>query len=214
MRRDTTFVAISTFLLAACSGEVPEAGFQARDSAGVRILENAGSLGARLLPWELGEAPLADIGAGEGDPSHELYRVRDVLRLPDGRIAVQDGGSNEIRFFSSNGRHLGTVGGGGGGPGEYRSVAGLALAGSDSLLAFDDALGRITVLDLQGDFIDSFRLQATGDPIHPLRLYRLEGTTEDAGLLMLAAGYPADMKPNPVIHWDSVANLLYGMDST
>ena len=197
------------FLLASCGGEAADPTVSVRDSAGIQIVTSNGDRTSRTLRWETGESPLIDIGARQDDSSHQLFRVRDVTRLPGGGIAVLDGGSKEIRFFSSGGEHERTVGAVGEGPGEYRSVAGLTLAGSDSLLVFDNALGRITVLDLEGRFVNSFRLQSTADPIHPIRLYRLAATTATGDLVLLPRAYPADMKPRPMVHWDSVPNLVY-----
>jgi len=48
-----------------------------------------------------------------------LFLVLDATRLPDGRIALANAGSSELRIFSADGVHLATWGGVGEGPGEF-----------------------------------------------------------------------------------------------
>ncbi len=113
------FLAVATPISCARSPERPS--FSIRDSSGVEIAENNFPTEPETLAWKVTREPLVDIGGDESDPSHQLFRVFDVLRLPDGSMAVLDGGSSEIRFFDTNGRHSRTVGGQGEGPGEPRA---------------------------------------------------------------------------------------------
>ena len=121
-----------------------------RDSAGVTIVENP-ALGAQAdLGWGVGPGPSFDIGALEGPDAYQLFRVRDALRLPDGRVAVLDGGSAEVRVFGPDGSHLATWGGQGEGPGEFMQPTALASWPGDSLAVWDNRLRRLTVMDPHG----------------------------------------------------------------
>lgn len=120
-----------------------------RDSAGVRVVSYPRSATPRAT-WRVGARPLLEIGVSD-DPSTEFAAVRGVVRLADGRIAVANGASNEIRIFSREGQHQRTVGRAGSGPGEFRRITRL-LARGDTVIgvdgdtrahAFDPTSGRL-----------------------------------------------------------------------
>lgn len=64
--------------------------------------------------------------------------------LSDGRIAVVNGGTNEVRLFHPDGTPDTIFGGAGDGPGEFRGIS-LAGAVGDSLILYDTRLRRTTV---------------------------------------------------------------------
>ena len=66
--------------------------------------------------WPLSGAPVVAIG-GDGTPATEFLRIRATFRLRDGLIAVVNTGSNEIRVFDAQGKHVRTFGRTGRGPG-------------------------------------------------------------------------------------------------
>jgi hypothetical protein len=68
------------------------------------------------------------------------------LRLPDVRIVVADGESNQIRVYGADGKHIASHGREGSGPGEYQWLQGLWRVGGDSLLALDERIAKVTVL--------------------------------------------------------------------
>lgn len=204
-------LALGVAAAAACGDATGGEGFTVTDSAGVEIVAST----APAWPGDarpLG-APEVTIGVVGGAAAYQLDRVESALRLPDGRIVILNEGSSELRFYDARGRHLRTVGGAGEGPGEYRRLAG-AVGVDDSLLVFDAALARLSVLDLDGVYGRSFRIEPTADPIRPARMYRLAGILGDTALVMLASRFPANMRPRPMIYWDSVPNLLYARDGT
>jgi hypothetical protein len=86
--------------------------------------------------WDLQAEPLVSLGGVHGRGPEEFLNVMGVVRFPDGRIAVADGGSTEIRVFSPEGLHRKTFGGIGHGPGEMPGLWGLWIVG-DTLLALD-----------------------------------------------------------------------------
>jgi len=86
------------------------------------------------------------IGAVAGAPAQELFLVTGAVRLSDGGIAVANGGTHEVRVFDARGRHVRTIGGEGGGPGELRNPRRLFRLPDDSL----------EVVDFQTQLTDSF----------------------------------------------------------
>ncbi len=136
----------------ACQSDAATGGLhsQLRDSAGIRIVENARPPHGSRLAWRIGPEPSLSIGVLEGDEPHMLFAVRDAIRLADGRIVVANGGSAELRFFDSNGSHLGTRGGRGEGPGEFRELGNVAPWPGDSLVAWFAPGWRISVFDGDG----------------------------------------------------------------
>ena len=86
--------------------------------------------------------PVVTIGA-EGDPDYEFATIGAALHLPTGNIAVADWRTPGIRVYDSNGRLIRTLGRRGAGPGEFRAVYDLFLAG-DTLIAYDWHLRRLT----------------------------------------------------------------------
>lgn len=105
-----------------------------RDSAGVRIVTHLRNATPRAT-WRLSARPLLELGTSD-DPSTDFAAVRGVARLSDGRIAVANGASNEIRIFSREGQHQRTLARAGSGPGEFRRITRLLRRG-DTLVGVD-----------------------------------------------------------------------------
>ena len=151
----------------------------ARDSAGVTIVENERPAPDTRLGWRVGEAPFLTIGALEGDPTYELYQVRDASRLPDGRIVVANAGSSELRVFDASGTHLASWGGLGGGPGEFGDFAApwsVEPWAGDSIAASDMYERRVSVFDAHGAHGRTFVLE---EPY-----YRLVGVLPDGQMFL------------------------------
>lgn len=126
---------------------------QARDSAGITIVENARPDPASRLGWRIGEIPAVSIGTQEGDPGEMLFDVRDATRLADGRIVVANAGTSELRVFGADGAYLETWGGQGDGPGEFSAYTPEVVSRwpGDSIAA-DNMFGRrVEVFDSEGD---------------------------------------------------------------
>ena len=142
------------------------------DSAGVRIVDNGLPLWAPGAEWTLGVEPRLVIGVLEGRDEYQMYQVGGVLVLEDGRVAVANGGSSQVRYYDAGGRFLTATGKDGEGPGEFRSLGKLMRFRGDSLMAFDFRLLRATVLDPSGNVGRSFLLGG-GDVFSPtLRVVR------------------------------------------
>lgn len=95
----------------------------------------------------------------EGSEPYLLDRVRDALVLPDGRIVVVNGGSDELRVFDASGNHVVTWGGRGEGPGEFDNLWQVHRWPGDSLLALYSQARRLTVLDPEGHYGRDFALR-------------------------------------------------------
>lgn len=133
------------------------------DSAGVRVI----GLGAE--GWEggvrrfLASEPDLVIRSAEEDDAPVLFEVRDVQPISGDRIAVANGGTNEILVFDGTGRHLATWGGTGEGPGEFQRLHWLAATSPDTLAAGDFRLGRVSILDANGRFVRSIGTRRLSD---------------------------------------------------
>lgn len=127
-------------------------GWTVRDSAGIRIIENAH---ARPVwrdgeAWRLSERPVLALGAVDTDGPDQFYRVTHGQRRPDGTLYVVNSGTAEVRIFDAGGRHVRTVGRRGDGPSEFRSPWNAYPLGTDSLLVID-LYRAVSVFDTAGN---------------------------------------------------------------
>ncbi|MCA9739034.1 MAG: hypothetical protein R3E98_08090 [Gemmatimonadota bacterium] len=100
---------------------------------------------ADVAEWRVASEPLLTVGAVDGPSETLLSRVADARLLPDGGVAVADGGSSSIRIFDADGRLRTTRGRAGEGPGEFASLSALHLYSPDTLVAWDSRLSRLTL---------------------------------------------------------------------
>jgi hypothetical protein len=159
------------------------------DSAGVRIIVNEGPAWSRNEGWHLEETPRTEIGAVEGETPYLFDRVMGAVTLSDGRIAVADMGSSQVRFFDRDGRHLFSVGGQGEGPEEFRTITGVLPMPGDAL-GVVDRYERIQVLDADGRHGARISTGAIGGPADPLtyhlnppRPFEVIGALDGAGVV-------------------------------
>ena len=155
-------------LLAGCGGGTGEPAFQVRDSSGVEIVESFRPL------WGPGEGrrfaaePILRIGVVEGDPDYQFVEVTGVAKLADGTVVVADFGSQNVRFFDSEGRIKMTFGGAGDGPREFQGLSAMGLGPDGRIWLYDFMLRRITWLDAIGDMADLTSLDPEPPMLHPL----------------------------------------------
>ncbi|WP_420635106.1 hypothetical protein [Candidatus Palauibacter sp.] len=125
------------------------------DSAGVRVIElGVDGLGSALHRTLASEPDLV-IRSGEDADAPVLFMVTDVQPISEGRLAVANGGTNEILVFDGSGHHVETWGGAGEGPGEFQRLQWLAAKSPDTLAAGDQRLKRVSILDANGRFVRS-----------------------------------------------------------
>ncbi|MGD8277788.1 MAG: hypothetical protein PVH00_07170 [Gemmatimonadota bacterium] len=126
-----------------------------RDSAGILISEYAEAPGPGLPVWRLEEPERAVVGRDESLEGHALSHVVGAIRLSDGRIAIGDAQTREIRIFAEDGTLLKRAGGDGGGPGEFgRQLRSVDPLPGDSLVGGDWPVGLVSVFDAEGTFIE------------------------------------------------------------
>lgn len=103
--------------------------------------------------WTVSE-PSVSIGGYDDRPDYVLDQVRGAVRLTDGRLVIANSGSSELKFFSSEGEHIRTVGGFGEGPGEMRTIMQLVPLPGDTLLVLSFRPG-LTWFSPTGDYVRS-----------------------------------------------------------
>ncbi len=142
-----------------CDGETSAPGdpIALRDSASVSIVDNDLSrLGATCA---VDAEPLLSIGDTEGEEPYQLYRVFGATRLSDGRIALVNQGSQEVRYYDPSGEFLASAGGAGEGPGEFRNAFYLWAQPGDTLWVGDYFPWRFNVFGPAGRFLKTVRLE-------------------------------------------------------
>lgn len=107
------------------------------------------------IRWSVAPAPELRIGGDDGKGA--LHRVMAALRLPDGSVAVANGGSQQVRIVAPDGRLLRTIGRKGGGPGEFQLPSWLGLRG-DTLIVADILASRISRFALDGTYLGSVQI--------------------------------------------------------
>ena len=154
-------------LLFACTGSPNQdaAGAVVRDSAGVRIVENHQATWD--VPWRVSDEPSLTIGRTEGQEGDELYQVTGALRLGDGAVVVANSGTLELRLYDRDGTYVRSVGGRGGGPGEFQSLEWISRFASDSILALDVVGHRVSFFHSAGRFGRSVRLEPSPEILAP-----------------------------------------------
>jgi hypothetical protein len=139
---------LTTALTVACGtgGDTGDA-FTQRDSAGIRIDESRAAAWPESGGWRLSDRPALTIGRIEGEEAYLFSRVAGVRRLSDGRIAVANSASSEVRIFDRAGTHATTIGRAGGGPGEFTALDGLVRLPGDTLVVISSFGNRYSVFD-------------------------------------------------------------------
>lgn len=125
-----------------------------RDSAGIRIIENAQPAWGPGLEWRLSEKPILAIGGGTGEDDR-LGRIAGVTRLSDGRVVVADQSTLQLKFYDASGRHLKSVSGKGQAPGGSRDFHTISRLPGDSIAV--EAPDMAWIFAPSGTFVRSLR---------------------------------------------------------
>lgn len=137
--------------LCACAGGDRTETAVVRDSAGIRIVENAAPGWSDGRGWTLSPESVVRIGAVEGDPAYQFDGIMGVRLLSDRRIVVGNMGTAELRIYDAAGVHEVTAGRRGAGPGEFRQVMGVVVLPGDTILVLD-RFDRAQLFDPRGEF--------------------------------------------------------------
>lgn len=159
-----------------------------RDSAGVTIVESKLAAWNADEAWTISGEPLLDIGVMDGLAEYQLYRASSAVRLADGRVVIANSGTNELRFYDPEGKHLTSVGRSGEGPGEFQDLQRVWIMPGDSLLAYDFLPSRLSVFSPDGEFIRSQHFSSPDG-----RQILIRGPLDDGSII--AAGAPIWSSP-------------------
>ncbi len=157
---------------------------QIRDSAGVRIVEYAGT--ADSAPhFRFSAAPIYRHGSRPGDYEFQYissFTPRGGRFLPDGSAVISDGGTREVVVLGRDGALARILARRGEGPGEVSSAMPLVLS-QDSIVIHDIRNRRFTL------FVDGTLARTFG--AHHTHNLRLLGSDGAGGVLMATNSYPA-----------------------
>lgn len=197
----------SPVVIGCSSGEAAPAAAVVRDSAGITIVENPGPIWRAGEGWRLSEEPVLEIGEDEGEDAYQLFRVSNVVRLHDGRVALGNAGTDEVRFYRPDGTYIRSVGREGGGPGEFRSLSG-PYPYHDSLAVYDRGNQRMAILGPDGGWVRSFSTTAPGGASSAALVAPFEdGTVAGPLIVMFTAGASASR-----VSRDSSVHVRFTMD--
>lgn len=127
-----------------------------RDSANIVIVENAAGSTLEAPVWRIGAEPSVEIGSDPILVEAQLHDVSGAARLSDGRIALVNAGSSEVRVFDEGGRFVAAAGREGQGPGEFLAMSLLGVLPGDSILIWDVRNARFSVMSPEPRFARAF----------------------------------------------------------
>ena len=179
------------------------------DSAGIRIVQNPGDVAKYDGAWRLSASPAATIGLAGGDEAYLFDRIMGVERLSDGRWAVADMGSSQVRFYDARGRHLQSVGAQGEGPGEFRQVMGLQRLAGDTLAIYD-GFSFIHILEPTGAFAGRITL----GPRPSLGITRPVGAFRDGTLIARSTSATPQRLTAPHTMTTSISRMRLDRDAS
>lgn len=125
-----------------------------RDSAGVRIVENAADGGA----WTGSE--LVSIGRLDGPAEYTFSRIADMAAAPGGRVYVLDAGDNLVKVYDASGAFLTSFGGEGEGPAEFQRPAQVTVRG-DTVVVYDFDAPKFAYFTADGELLRTERSDLT-----------------------------------------------------
>jgi hypothetical protein len=180
--------AITVLLLAACTNpDTSIHGVTVSDSSCVEIVLNPDPSHSDSTSLKIDTLPWVTIGSHTGDAPYLFTRIVGATRLSDGRIAVADGGTAEIRLFDSAGRFLAKTGRLGVGPGEYPSISRMMRHVRDSLLLYNlDENRVIGVHDPNGAFVRTIKYLFGDSLLNPYGDATPHHVFADGSLLLVA----------------------------
>jgi hypothetical protein len=156
--RGLAFIVGVSILTTSCAPDAPARPVvNLRDSSGVLIVENAGTVALNGGGWSVAPAPSVTVGTVAGDTTQQLFGVAGAHRSADGRIAIVNAGSREVRVYDPEGSFLHSFGGPGAGPEEFgMPVLGGSVA--DTLIVVDRAHHRISLVHPDAGFVRLVRV--------------------------------------------------------
>lgn len=120
--------------------------------------------------WSLSGEPTVVIGVAQGPGPSTFHDIRGVVRAGPDVIVVADGGSKQIRVFSSAGEFLRSFGRDGDGPREFRAIAWLELCGGTAIVAYDSRRHRVTKWGTDGTLLSEFGVESPAGDLPPYQV--------------------------------------------
>jgi hypothetical protein len=160
--------------------------------------------------WDVGVVPVLSIGDAGEQPGTSLYRVTHAEVLPDSTVLLVNEGTSEIRIYDQSGLLLRTIGGAGGGPGEFRRLSGVLAAPQDTIYAFDSSAWQLTALTFGGDLLSTYPLPARAFEGGARPVYRLIGRLTSGAFVLAPSAFPGLRTGRPgSTYWTRAPHLLY-----
>lgn len=185
-----------------------------RDSAGIEIVENAIPDDEPVLVT-LSEEPIVSIGTVEGGEASQLHRVRAALRMPDGRIAILNAGTHEVRIYREDGTLDIRFGGQGGGPGEFSGFPyHMTLLPPDTLAVMDLQTWEVSFFLADGTFLEKQPGRTEYEHLVPEGLRAEGGFASPGSGLFLTAYRFGDRRPPGERFTPEMHLIFVGRDST
>ncbi len=150
-----------------------------RDSAGITIVENTIDTAGARTGWNIAATPTLTIGGLDAPEDQQFFNIAGARRLTDGRLAVVDGGSAELRIHAPTGELIAMFGAKGEGPGEFMNPRLVGVFGIDSLIIYDSDLRRVSIVHPEDGFARSYTVGTEGGG-YPVAI----GVTANGGLAM------------------------------
>ena len=209
--RGPCLAALLALALTGCGDSVESSGSaeaQIRDSAGIRVVEYAGTPSVPTLT--LAEAPLYTHGTGPDD--YQFASIGNAVLYPDGSAAVFDWGNREIILLSPDGAFRNVLARQGDGPGEISQYGTITLTagGADTLLVEDDWNMLLTLF--AGGAVARIARPPMGDAVAGLSAKGIG----DGGRILMASvarsGAPSDYRASDE-SWRSGHMVLYDLST-
>ncbi|HEX6313207.1 MAG TPA: 6-bladed beta-propeller, partial [Gemmatimonadaceae bacterium] len=143
----------------------------------VRTVERPLHPGVATLVEEL------SIGVEDGAEEYVLGEIADIALGRDGSIYAFDRQVPVIRQYDAQGKFVRSIGRRGEGPGEYRSVSGLAVAADGRLLVWDTGNWRINVYSSSGEVLTQW-LTPSGSGGSSMATYARAILVDNAGRIV------------------------------
>ena len=159
-------------LAASCGrGGAPKFESAQRDSAGVIIVENTGSVSADG-GWSIVSEPDLVIGAVEGDSGYQFFGIAGAHRTTEGEFVVVNAGGRDVRVYDARGVFLRSFGKRGGGPEEFEMPV-LGGVVDDTLIVVDAAHHRVSMVHAEAGIVRIARVaDEVGGYLNPSGAFR------------------------------------------
>jgi hypothetical protein len=147
--------------------------------------------------WQLSKSPVREFGGA--DDTTDFRDVHGVRLLPNGRIAIANAATNEVRIFDEENRLIKSFGRSGSGPGEFRQLW-LLFNYGDTLIAIDSDESAERFTEASG-----LRQSLSRPSVPGTSSGSRIGVLSDGRLVISARRMPETLTDNDSVTWRVVA---------